>query len=188
MQLAWKASAFAVEMESDRVEADIVIPSMEVTSHRLRLALEGRIPGEVTPGGGRLTPSWEVGVRFDEGDAEVENTNNGAEIGLGLDYSNPRNGWQLRARGRYLVANAEDGFDEWRASLSARYDPGVQGRGVTFTLDPTWRSNGTSGNRIGLDFSNALGEWSRRGLRLGLSGWQSVSGSGRVEVTGGIEF
>ena len=185
VESTWKASAFAVEMDYDDGVADV--ESGDVTSHRLRFALEGRMPGEVSENGGRLTPSWEVGLRLDDGDAEA--ANGGADVGLGLDYSNPNSGLRIRARGRYLAATSEEDFDEWSASLSAQFDPGVQGRGVTFSMDPVWKADGMR-NRIGVDFSNALGVWGEKGLRLKLIGEHRGAGlgDGRIEVRGGIDF
>ena len=184
-ELAWKASAFSVELESDRDE-NTGLTLVDAVSHRLRVAMEGRVSKEVSPGGGRLTSSWEMGLRVDDGDAEADDTNAGVDVGFGLHYANPVSGWRVRLRGRYLAVNTEKDFDDWNASLNMRYDPGVQGRGVAFMLEPTWDRRGV-GNRIGIDFSNALGWWSKRGLRLRLVGEQ-IGGDGGIRLVGSLDF
>ena len=179
-ELAWKVGAFAVEMKSDEV-ADEDLPDIAVNSKRLRVAMEGRMPGEVSASGGRFTPNWETGLRWDEGDAEE---GAGADVRLGFDYANPTTGWEVSAQAGFLVAHAERDYDEWDAGLQARFNPGAQG-GITFTFEPTW-DNGKARQRMGLDFSNTLGKQTGRavrldGLRMELSGAQD-NGDGDSDV------
>ena len=72
-------------------------------------------------------------------------------------------GWVIQAKASALLAHEESAYDEWDASLQARLDPGAQGRGITFTLEPGWTDDGRS-QKMGMDFSNALGKWSKARL------------------------
>ena len=85
--------------------------------------------------GGALTPSLEVGLRHDGGDAE---TGTGIEVGGGLSYTDPALGLTVDAKVRGLVAHEDADYAEWGASGSVRIDPGASGRGLSLTLAPTW--------------------------------------------------
>ena len=76
------------------------------------------------PGGGTLTPSLEVGARWDGGDGE---TGAGMELGGGLEWVS--GGLSVEVRGRALVAHEGD-VEEWGVSGSARLSPGSGGARV----------------------------------------------------------
>ncbi len=184
---SWKASAFAVELESEAdEEADL--PAVTADSQRLRLAMQGRVPGEITADGAQFTPNWELGLRWDDGDAEQ---GGGADLGLGFDYRHPASGLSMQGKANALVAHEEEDYDEWDASLQLRFDPGTQGRGITFTLEPDWTKNGRS-QKMGMDLSNALGKWSKRGLRLELTGERTEKTDDNIghniRLTGSLHF
>ena len=82
-----------------------------------------------------FTPTVELGLRHDAGDAE---TGTGVEAGVGLLYSNPAQGLTVEGRVRGLLTHADSGYEEWGASGSVRLDPGISGRGVSLTLAPVW--------------------------------------------------
>ena len=165
-EVSWKASAFAVEMESDAV-ASQELPSVNAESQRLRLALEGRRTSGKSSGGKWLIPGWELGLRWDNGDAE---SGAGADLGLGLQYTNPADGWQVQVRSRYLVVHEESDYKEWSASVEARKDFGSRNRGLALTLTPDWNQRESS-QRLGLDFSNLINsKWRTDGLRLEVYG------------------
>ncbi len=129
--LALKADAFAVEMESN---AQTDLPAVEAEAQRFRLALEGRTDWELS-GDSRLTPRLELGARLDGGDAE---NGVGGELGGGLAYRNVRLGLNVEARGRVLLAHREEDFRDWGASLTVRLGPGATGRGLALSLAPVW--------------------------------------------------
>ena len=167
-ELAWKASAFAVGMESESVAE---LPSVNAASQRLRVAIEKRAKaGRHVSEPVRLASTWELGLRWDGGDAE---TGVGADLGLNLHYTNPENGWQVQAQGRYLVLHKERDYEEWSASVEARRDLGSwfgKGRGLALTLKPDWNQRESS-QRLGLDFSNLInGKWTTHDLRLEVYG------------------
>ena len=107
------------------------IEGVSVKTQRLRLAAEGSRTWALT-GGGTLTPSLEVGARWDGGDGE---TGAGVELGGGLEWLS--DGLSVEARGRMLAAHEGD-VEEWGVSGSARLSPGSGGRGLSFTLSPRW--------------------------------------------------
>ncbi len=184
---SWKASAFAVELESEADEATD-LPAVDANAQRLRAAIQGRVPGQTSATGTQFTPNWELGLRWDDGDAEQ---GGGADVGLGFNYTNPVNGLSVQGKTSFLVAHEAEDYEEWEASLQARLDSGVQGRGITFTLEPAWTADGRS-QKMGMDFSNALGKWSKRGLRLELTGERTERDDDNIghniRLTGTLRF
>ena len=177
---SWKASAFAVELESEADE-ETDLPAVDADSQRLRAAIQGRLPGQV------FTPNWELGIRWDDGNAEQ---GTGADVGLGFDY-HPPGGLTIQAKAGALVAHEEEDYAEWNATLHLHYDPGTQDRGITFTLQPGWTKDGRT-QQMGMDFSNALGKWSKRGLRLELTGERTERDDNNtghnIRLTGSLRF
>ncbi len=104
----------------------------EAQTSRLRLALEAsREFGLVS--GASLTPSLEVGLRYDGGDAE---TGSGVEVGGGLRYAG--SGFTIQVNARGLLAHAESDYEEWGVSGSVRLAPGEGGRGLSMRLGSSW--------------------------------------------------
>ena len=146
---------------------------MNAESQRLRLAVAGRARHEAPSGeaeSAHIAPTWELGLRWDDGDAE---SGAGADLGLGLQYNNPHSGWNVQARGRYLLVHEESDYEEWSASVEARKDFGSRdgnGRGLALTLTPDWNQRQSS-QRVGLDFSGLINsKWRTNGLRLEVYG------------------
>ena len=127
--LALKTDAFWVRTESDATQG---MAEAKGDATRLRLILDASRP--VALGGGTLTPSLEVGLRHDGGDAE---TGAGVELGAGLGWADPESGVSAELRGRWLAAHESSGYEEWGVSGSLRVDPGERGRGLSLTLAPT---------------------------------------------------
>ena len=101
---------------------------------RLRLGLEGSRP--IGLGGGvTLTPSLEIGVRHDDGDAE---TGFGLDLGGGLALSDPGRGLEAELRGRGLLAHESKGFRDlgFSGSLAWEGKPSSD-RGAKLTLTQT---------------------------------------------------
>ena len=86
------------------------LEAARATVTRLRLGVEASRPilfnGEAG-GGTTLTPSLEVGVRHDGGDAE---TGFGLDLGIGLALGDPERGLQAEMRARGLLAHESEGF------------------------------------------------------------------------------
>ena len=98
---------------------------------RVRLLVEASRWFET--GGGALTPSLEIGLRHDGGDAE---TGTGVEVGGSVQYQG--RGWSIEGSVRTLVAHEESGYEQWGASGAVRIDPGASGRGLSLTVAPSW--------------------------------------------------
>ena len=139
--LALKADAFYVETESEPVSNE---GSTTGVASRVRLALEGSRAFRMD-GGGTLTPGVELGLRHDGGDAE---TGTGVELGGRLSWQDPETGLGVEARVRALVAHEDSDYREWGASGSVRLAPGERGRGLSFSLAPTYGAASSGVGRL----------------------------------------
>ncbi len=144
--LALKADAFWVRAESDRVTASAFGSLMGARgeSSRVRAVLDGSRTFSFA-GGAALTPSVELGVRHDAGDAE---TGTGLEIGAGLGYADPSRGLDMALRVHGLAVHAEEGYDEWGVSGQLRLVPGGAGRGLSMSLTPSWGVDPSGSERL----------------------------------------
>ena len=141
MDLALKADAFLVETEAEPVSNE---GKTTADASRVRLLLEGRRSFE-TGGGGVLTPELELGLRHDGGDAE---TGTGVELGGRLSFAAAGSGLSMEASVRALVAHEASGYEEWGASGSVRLAPDERGRGLSFSLAPTWGAPASGVDRL----------------------------------------
>ena len=109
---------------------------------RLRLGLEGSLELGLT-GGGLLTPTVELGLRHDGGDAE---TGFGVEIGGGTVFADAARGLMAQVRVRGLVAHEAADFRDWRVSGSLRFDPTPSSAlGPVVALTPSWGGASSGG-------------------------------------------
>ena len=137
--LAVKTDAMGVRTATARVRG---LSGAEAQVTRLRLGLEGSWAVGFA-GGGVLTPSLEVGVRQDGGDAE---TGFGADIGGGLAWSDPVRGLSAELRGRGLLSHEAAGFRERGLSGSLSFDPAPSSdRGLSLTLRQTMGAASSGG-------------------------------------------
>ncbi len=144
-QLATRTDAMLTRTTSDKVAE---MKSAEADAHRLRLVLEGS-RGFTWAEGRTLTPTMEVGLRHDWGDAE---TGFGLELGGRVQYADPALGLTIDATVRGLLAHEDDDYKEWGASGTVRIAPGAGGQGLALTLSPAW----------GATASGVNGLWSRQ--------------------------
>ena len=141
--LAAKSDAMAVRTSTDAVRGsagNLEAPEAEVT--RVRLALEGsqllRLGGDAV-----LTPSLELGVRRDGGDAE---TGFGADIGAGLALAAPSRGLSAEIRARGLLTHEADGMRERGVSGTLAWDPVLDSdRGLSLSLSQTVGAQASGG-------------------------------------------
>ena len=90
-----------------------------------------------------VTPSFEVGVRLDGGDAE---TGFGADVGGGVALVDPGRGVTLEMKARGLAAHEDEGFREWGASAALAWEPRPQsGRGLSLSLTQSWGASSSGG-------------------------------------------
>ena len=119
-----------VSLTSVDVEEKADFAAQEVGSTRLRVLVSGEQQRRLANGGG-VTPSVEVGVRFDGGDGA---TGAGVELGGGLRYANPGGNLSVAGNIRALLAG---GYDESGMDVTVQLAPQL-GRGLSFSVRPVW--------------------------------------------------
>ena len=137
LTLAVKGDGRFTRTSSDAVRGDAGnLKAAEADVWLLRTGIEGARPFPLGGDGATLTPSFELGLRLDGGDAE---TGMGADLGGGLAFADPRHGLTFESRGRALIAHEAAGFREWGASLAASWDPRPESdRGLALSLTQSW--------------------------------------------------
>ena len=142
-ELAVTSDALAVRTTSEAVRTDAGnLEAAQARVTRLRLGLEGsRAFG--FEGDAHLTPSVELGVRHDGGDAE---TGFGADIGAGLAWSDPARGLSADLRARGLLTHEDGSFRERGFAGALAWDPAPQSeRGPSLSLTRTVGAQATGG-------------------------------------------
>ena len=137
-ELAVKSDLTLVHTESEETTG---LASAEAQTRRLRLVLEGS--REVNFGGASLTPSVQVGMRYDGGDAE---TGAGVELGGGVRFA--ASGLTMEVRGRGLLAHEDRDYEEWGVSASAVISPGSEGRGLSMRVGSAWGAASSRADRV----------------------------------------
>ena len=142
-ELAFKADALWVGTRTDAASGPSGnLDATRAGITRLRTALEGSQSMTV---GGRMafTPSVELGIRQDGGDAEV---GRGLDVGLGLVVADGVTGLGVDVRIRRLLVHQADGFEENGVSVSVSYDPTPKTPlGFTARVSPAWGGDAMSG-------------------------------------------
>ena len=144
-ELATRTDAMLTRTSSDTVAG---LAAGDAEAHRLRLILEGS-RGVAWAEGRSLTPTMQLGLRHDWGDAE---TGFGLELGGRVHYADPALGLTIEGAVRGLLAHEDADYEEWGASGTLRLAPGADGQGLALTLSPTW----------GAASSGVDGLWSRQ--------------------------
>ena len=203
--LTLRSDAFLVRMRSAAAEPAV---------SRVRMAMEGT-RAVVADSGRTWTPSLELGVRHDGGDAE---TGLGMEMGGGLGYRDPGRGLTVKTTVRRLLLHQDSAYEEWGVGGSFDFGLGASGRGLALRLRSSYgdaasgvgrfwsprrlpRAGGDPGGRGGLfnaEVGYGLGALgglltpyadigaSGRGTRTyGLGGRLRVEPSLRLELAGG---
>ena len=146
--LAVKTDVLFVRTESEAVTG---LAAADARTRRLRLTLEGS--REVKFESGVLTPSLEIGLRHDGGDAE---TGSGLELGGGLRWAGLK-GFSVEVRARGLLAHEERDYEEWGVSASLGLSPGEGDRGLSMRVGSAWGADSGGVERL----------WSQRALAGG---------------------
>ena len=134
IELAVRTDAMGVRIRSAAVRGNsgnLATATAEVT--RLRLGLESSRPFRLADGS-VLTPSVEIGMRRNGGDAE---TGFGADIGAGVAWSDPKRGLGAELRGRGLLTHESKGFRQRGLAGSFSWDPVTGDRGPRLSLTQT---------------------------------------------------
>ena len=139
---------------------------------RMRTAIEGSqnltFAGRVA-----FTPSVELGIRQDGGDAEV---GRGLDVGLGLVFADAVTGLAVDVRVRRLLVHPTAGFAESGMAVSVSYDPTPSTPlGLTARFAPAWGGDAMSG-------AEAL--WGRDTMGgMGMAGGGMLPGGGNRLAT-----
>ncbi len=142
LALAIKSDLLWVRTESDAVPGNgDRLEGSEADVSRLRLILAGS--REFANENGATTPSVEIGVRHDAGDAD---TGTGLELGGSIRYAG--SGFSIEAAARGLVAHDQTGYEEWGASGAVSIDPGVSQRGLSLRIAPAWGAASSGVDRL----------------------------------------
>ena len=187
--LSLRGDAGFLSLETD--SGAMAVDGLSASVSRLRLGLEAAWEGE------SATPFVEVSGRFDGGDGQ---TGGGLELAGGLRILNPESGFGLEAKGRILAMHTGDGYSESGIGVTASFEPGAAGRGITFRLSPRWGGSADStdlfwdevGNvqdasqyAYGLDRSQTWGVDAALGYGFGLRSMPGVvTPFGQMDVTG----
>ena len=144
LTLTGTTDAMVVGTTSERVTG---LEAAQATVTRLRLGLEAQRPfplGKPEAGSGAtVTPSLELGLRHDGGDAE---TGFGLDLGGGMVLSHPERGLEVELRGRGLLTHAAEGFRDhgFSGSLSWRQKPDSD-LGAALSLSQTMGGSSSGG-------------------------------------------
>ena len=142
--LLLKTEILSTQLEVDASEE---ITAITQQAHRMRMTLEA-IRGHSLNSGARLETSLEAGLRYDGGE-----TGAGAELGGGLRYANHSGGLVIEGKARALVGGKGD-TEEWGLSGLITYNPAANGRGLSFSLTPSYGATASGVERLwqqGLD-------------------------------------
>ena len=141
--LAFKADALWVGTATDGVDGPAGrLQATEAAVTRFRTGLEGArtytLAGRLS-----LTPSVEVGLRHDGGDAE---TGAGMDVGAGLVVSDAGTGLAVDVRVRTLLVHQAEGFSERGVAVSLSYNPTPSTPlGFVARVAPSWGGQAQSG-------------------------------------------
>ena len=125
--LTTTTDALFLKTSSEAVEG---LASSEGTITRLRLGLEASRAFPLA-NGASLSPSLEVGLRQDSGDAE---TGFGMDLGAGLSWNDPEQGITATVKGRTLLSHGAEHFQDQGLALSFSWQPTPSNRGASLSL------------------------------------------------------
>ena len=142
-ELAFKADALWVGTAIDGVDGPAGrLKATDAAITRFRTGLEGS-RGYTLAGRLSLTPSVEVGLRHDGGDAE---TGAGMDVGAGLIMSDSGTGLAVDVRVRTLLVHQDEDFSERGVAVSLSYNPTPSSPlGFLARVAPSWGGRATSG-------------------------------------------
>ena len=142
------AAGFGLAVTSDVLvvsttsDAAAGMAAADAAVSRLRLGLDGSWLVQFD-GGASITPSFEIGMRNDGGDAE---TGFGVDIGGGLAFANAQSGFGFEVNARGLLAHEDSDFSEWGVSGAFRFDPNPSSElGLSLSVGPSWGASPTGG-------------------------------------------
>ena len=141
--LAFKADALWVGTRTKAVSGPSGnLDSTKAAVSRMRTAIEGSQSMTIASRMA-LTPSVEIGIRQDGGDAE---TGRGMDLGAGLVLADGVSGLTVDIRVRRLLVHQAEGFAEHGISISISYNPTPSTPlGFSARVSPAWGGDAMSG-------------------------------------------
>ena len=143
IEIAARTDALVIRMTSEAATGtggNLDATTADVS--RLRLVADGSRTFNVGERG-TLTPSLELGLRYDAGDAEK---GAGLEVGTSVRYTSGAMSIEGAVRG--LLAHEDTDYREWGASGAIRIDPGASGRGLSLSVAPSWGNASSAAERL----------------------------------------
>ncbi len=119
------------------------IDAVNLNASRHRVMFEG-LHAHKLASGATLTPSVEMGMRYDGGDGD---TGHSLEIGGGLRYADPATGLTVEGRARTVPIHSGE-YREWGVSGLVRLDPGAAGMGLALSVQPAWGQTASGVQRL----------------------------------------
>ncbi|MDA9639782.1 autotransporter outer membrane beta-barrel domain-containing protein, partial [SAR116 cluster bacterium] len=117
-----------------KVQGAWLIDPSSANSRRVRMIAKGTHERQLSSTQS-LTPSLEVGLRFDDGDGVA---GFGLEVGGGLKYFDRSLGLTVAGSARVLAVHRDDNHDEWGGDLLINIDPNADGEGLSLSLAPSY--------------------------------------------------
>ena len=158
MPLAWQAAGWGAAIEADGLRVSSKTGVLKTADGTVQAAAGDKARSMRLRGGVELTKTrdlpngaadmkLELAGRLDDGyltrDADgSEKPSLGAEVGGSIDFT-ASNGLTAGLRGRYLAARTATGVEEWGVSARVAYAPPAPGRGLGFSVAPTWGDAGS---------------------------------------------
>ncbi len=127
LEWALRGDASMSRMETD--SGTQLVDDLKADVHQIRAGLE--FSGVQRPG--KVSPFGAVAARYDGGDG-MEGA--GMDVEGGVRYASADGRARTEARGRWLTAHSESGYDQWSMSVSTQVLPDADGRGLSLRLEP----------------------------------------------------
>ena len=171
MTLAFRGDASISWLETDG--GTKLVDDLTAKVHRVRAGLEFSGAAQA----GRVPPFGAVSARYDGSDG-IEGA--GLDVEGGMRYADANGRVRIEARGRWLAAHSENGYEQWGAGVSVQVLPEADGRGLSLRLEPRLGTpvEGDSPLWGQASLEQAEGLLSSRGLSLDAElGWGAWSPS-----------
>ena len=176
LSLALVSDAMWARTTSDAAKLGSLVAT-EADVSRLRLGFEGSLPLDFRIGA--ITPTVELGLRHDGGDAE---TGMGVEMGGGIEWHLSEVGLMLDLKGRTLLAHEDDDYEDLGVSVGIVFNPATESdEGLSLSLR---RELGSATGGVDALFSpESLSNRMGAGMTTGPS-WSAETGWGFLLFNG----
>ena len=142
---AWKTDVRFTRISSDAASSESGSLKASVAKVWLaRMGIEAAKSYQIGENGVVVTPSAQISLRFEGGDAE---TGHGAEAQIGLNIADRGRGLSVDAEVRGLAVHKAEGFREWNARAALAWDPdSSSAKGISMSLDHAWGGSAFAGS------------------------------------------